>query len=93
MLDQPVREKLSDMGGRRSEGRYAIDDIHGEVKTIEAVEHHHVERRGRRSFLHIAVHMEVLVIGSLIRQPMNELRIAVKRENHGLVRGEEPIEG
>jgi len=93
MLDQSIREKLSDMGDRGSEGRHAIDDIHGQVKTVETIEHHHVERRGCRSFLHIAVHMEVLVICSLIRQPVNELRVTVESENHGLVRGEEPVEG
>ena len=52
--------------------RHAIDDVLHEMKAIQVVQHHHVERRGRRAFLLVAAHVQVLVIRAAIGQSVNQ---------------------
>ena len=76
----------------RAERRHAVDDIHDKVIPIEVVEHDHVERRGGRPLLFIATHVNVGVIGSPVREAMDQPWIAVIGEDHRLVLGEDLVE-
>jgi hypothetical protein len=62
------------------------------VQSVEFIHNHHVEWRGRRSFLLVSAHMQVLVIGAPIGQSVDQPWIAVEGENNGLVLGEQRIE-
>src|ERR1700681_4630309 len=44
-----VDHVLADVRRLRAEARHAVDHVHHEVEAIEIVQHHHVERRGRRA--------------------------------------------
>jgi hypothetical protein len=59
---------------------------------IDPVEDRHVKRRRRRAFLAKAVNMDVVVIGAIIRQAMDHIRIAVVSEDHRLVGWKYPVE-
>src|SRR5438445_12289519 len=83
---------LADVRRLRAERRHAVDDIHDKVIPIEVVEHDHVERRGGRPLLFIATHVDVGVIGSPVREAMDQPWIAVIGEDHRLVLGEELVE-
>src|SRR5438552_11492218 len=88
VIHQPVTKELLGVGGTSCKTRDPIDHITDEMKTIDFIEHHHVEGRGRRSFLLVAAHMQAVVIGASIGQAMDEPGIAVKREDDRLVAGE-----
>ena len=62
------------------------------MEAVEVVEHRHVERRRRRAFLLVAAHVQVVVAVAAIGEAMDQPRIAVKREQDRLVRGEDGVE-
>ena len=68
--------------GRCAKTRHAVDGRDREMEAVELVQHHHVERRRRRALLAEAVHVHVVVVGALVGQPVDEIRIAVIGEDH-----------
>ena len=52
----------------------------------------HVERRGRGALLLVAAHVEVVVVGAPVGQPVDQPRVAVVGEDHRLVAGEQRVE-
>ena len=72
--------------------RHAANGIEREPEAIHAIEHDHIERRGRRSLFDIAADVNVAVIAPAIREAMNQRRVAVEREDDRLIGGEERIE-
>src|SRR5438128_11234404 len=62
------------------------------MKAVEIVQHDHIERRGGRSILLVAAHMQLVVIGPAIGETVDQPRITVEGEDDWLVPGEEPIE-
>ena len=62
------------------------------MEAVELVEYDHVEGRGRRALFHVAVDVEVGVIGPPVRQAVDQHRIPVEGEDHRLVPGEERVE-
>ena len=92
MIDQLVADLLLGVGGALAELRHAVDDVADQMEAVEVVDHAHVERRGRRSLFLVAAHMNVVVAGPSIGQPMDEPRIAVEGEDDRLVDGEESVE-
>ena len=69
-----------------------IEHIDDQMKTVEVIQHHHVEWGGGGALLPVPVDMEVLVVRSLVRQTVNKGWIAVVGEDHRAVEGEEGIE-
>ena len=65
--------------------RHAVDGVHHKMKTIEIVQHRHVEGRRDRAFFLVAANMQVVVVGASVGQLMNQRRIAVKREDDRLI--------
>jgi hypothetical protein len=79
---------LTEGSGALTEVRYSVQDIDDQAEAIEAVEHDHVERSGRRTLLAVSVYMESFVIGATIRQAVDQGGIAVDREDHRPILGE-----
>jgi hypothetical protein len=63
--------------------RHPVDDVANEMEAIEPVAHHHVEGGGRRAFFLIAAHMHIVMVCTLIDEPVNERWITVKGEDYG----------
>ena len=92
VLDELVADGLLGVGGLGAELRHAIDHVGDEVKAVQIVHHDHVERRGGRAFFLVAAHVQVLVVGAAIGEPMNQPGIAVIGEDDRLVGREEHVE-
>src|SRR2546429_3112058 len=92
VLEEPVAQQLLHVGHPRAEPRHALDDVAGEVEAVEVVQDHHVERRGGRAFLLVTAHVEVVVIGPPVGQPVDQPRVAVEGEDHRAIAGEEVVE-
>src|SRR5882757_4361465 len=71
---------------------YAANDVKRELKTVDIVEHTHVEGCGGGAFFFVSAHMNVAVIPAPVGQLMNQHGVAVEGEDHRLVGGEERIE-
>src|SRR6186713_978776 len=80
VLEELVRDRLLGVGRARPELGQAVDHVAHEVEAVEIVHDDHVERRARRALFLVAAHVQVLVVRSTIREPMDEPRIAVERE-------------
>ena len=76
----------------RPEPRHAVDHVHHEVEAVEVVEHHHVERRRGGALLLVAAHVEVVVVGAPVGEPVDQPRVAVVGEDHRPVGGEQRVE-
>lgn len=51
VLDELVPDRLLDLGGAMTERRHAMNHARDEMKAVEVVHHHHVERGGGWAFL------------------------------------------
>jgi hypothetical protein len=51
---------------------HAINYVGDEMKTVQVVHHHHVERSRGRAYLLVTAHVEVLVVGAAVREPMKQ---------------------
>src|SRR5579862_6892419 len=76
----------------RREARDAPDDVESQLEAIEMVQDDHIEWRRRRTLLVVAADVEIVVIAAIVRQPMDERRIAVEGEDDGLVGSEKRFE-
>jgi hypothetical protein len=63
-----------------------------QMEAVEVVEHHHVERRRRGAALLEAAHVQLLMVGVPVRQPVDQPRITVVGEDDRLVSGEDRVE-
>ena len=59
VLDEFVADGLLGVGGLGIELRHAINHIGDEMKTIQVVHHHPVERSRGRAFFFVTAHVEV----------------------------------
>jgi hypothetical protein len=60
--------------------------LHRQVISTHPVQDHHVERSRRSAFLIEATDMEPTSVGTPMENGVNGSLIAVKRENHGLIK-------
>ena len=67
MLGELPLAEFREIGTRRTELRDALDRRKHEMIAIEFVSHHHIERSRRRSVFEKSVHVEVIVIGPVVR--------------------------
>src|SRR4051794_33921113 len=65
-----------------AEAGHPIDDVHHQMKSVEVVEHHHVERCRRGALFLVTAYVNVVMIGARVGQPMDEPWITVVGENH-----------
>ena len=80
------------MRGDVAQARNAVDDVAGQVETVQIVEHGHIERRGGGAFFLIAADVQIVVIGAAVGQAVDQPGIAVEGEDDGFVGGEDGIE-
>ena len=66
VLDQLSLEQACQAGAFFARLWQAFERRHHEMKPVELVEHRHVERRGRRAFLVVPVHVEVVMVGAIV---------------------------
>ena len=92
VIDKRIADRLFCIGRARAQLRHAVNHVLHQVKTVQIVEHAHVEGRGRCPFFLVAAHVEIVMIGAPIGQAMNQPRVAVKSKNDRLVGGEQRIE-
>src|SRR3972149_9872153 len=90
VLDTLVVHLLFQIGRLGTQRQHAIDDIRHQMKPVEVVAYYHVEWRRGRAFFLVAAHMQVLVIGAAIREPVNEPRVTVAGEDDRPFGGGEP---
>ena len=62
------------------------------MEAVQIVQHRHVEGGGDGAFFLVAAHMDVVVIGAAVGQPVDQPRIGVERENDVLILGEQRVE-
>ncbi len=86
-----VGHRLPYGGGAHREAGDAVDDVHDEAIAVEVVADDHVERRGRGAGLLVAAHVQVRVAGAAVGEAVDQPRIAVVREDHRLVGGEQAV--
>ena len=91
-LDTSICHLLTEGSGALAEVRYSVQGIDDQTEAIEAVEHDHVERSGRRTLLAVSVYVEIVVVGTTIRQAVDQGGIAVEREDHRPILGEYRVE-
>ena len=91
VLDQLVLELLFKINASGSGLRQTINRVHDEMKTIEIVQHRHVERRGDRAFFLVAADVDVVMISAAISQPVDQPRIRMKRKNDRFIFREQRI--
>ena len=58
-----------------------INGVDREMKAIEVVQHHDVERRCGRSLFLVPAHVQVVVVRPSVRQPVDQPRVAVIGEH------------
>jgi hypothetical protein len=92
MLDQLGMERLPGGGAPVGENGDLFNCRNRQMIAIDPVEDCHVKGRRRRAFLAKAVNMDVVVIGAVIRQAMDHIRVAMVREYYRLVGWKYPVE-
>ena len=70
----------------------AVDHVRHQMEPVEVVHDRHVERRADRPFFLVAAHVQVLVVGAAVGQPVDQPGVAVVGEDDRLVLGEERVE-
>ncbi len=80
VIEQFIAEVLLHVRGAGAQLRNAIDYIAHQVKSIEIIQHDHVERSCRRAFFFVSADVDVVVIVSAIGKSMNQPRIPVDRQ-------------
>src|SRR6478672_297224 len=71
------RHRLAQTAGPVAEARHPVDHVHHEVVAVEIVQHHHVERRGRRALLLVPAHVDVAVVRAPVGEAVDQPRVAV----------------
>ncbi|GCB44069.1 hypothetical protein SNL152K_1354 [Streptomyces sp. NL15-2K] len=92
MVAQPgVLHPLPYGSGTYRQTGHAVDDVHDQPVAVQVVADHHVERRGGRTDLLVAAHVQVGVAGPAVGQAVDEPRVTVVGEDHRLVGGEQGV--
>lgn len=87
-----VADELIDVGGVRCHLWEAVDCVPEQVEAVQVVQNGHVEWSGSCDLLLVAAYVQVVLIGSAVREPMNERRLAVECKDDRFVRREESID-
>ena len=84
VLDELVLELLLEIGPFTASLRQSMDHIHHKMEAIQIVENRHIERRRDRAFFLVAAYMEVLMVRTAIREPVDQPRVGVEGEDDRL---------
>ena len=92
VLDQFVEQLLLEICRFRGKPGHALEHIHHEVPAVQVVQDGHVEGRGDRALLLLAVHVEIVVVAAPIGQAVDQRWVPVPGKDHRLVGGEHLVE-
>src|SRR5262245_53337896 len=92
VIDEFFTDRLLRVCGAPAKARHAVDDIGYQMKTIEIVQHNHVEGRRGSALLLVTADVEVVMVGPSIREAMNKQGVSVIREDDRFVRCEQHVE-
>src|SRR5258708_22184157 len=82
-VTQPlVDHHLTHVRGLGAQRGHSVDHVHHEMKSIEVVEHDHVERSRGRPLFFIPAHVKVVVIGAPVGEAVDQPGIPVIGEDH-----------
>ena len=85
MLNQAIAHKLLEVGGLVAQRGSAIHYILDQMKTVQIVAYRHIEWCRRATFLFVAPHMQIRVVGATIGQPVDQPGIAVVGKDDRLI--------
>src|SRR5215203_2691262 len=89
VLNEFFAKRLLGIGAARPQIGDTVNDIAGEMETVEIIENDHVERRSRGAFFFVASYMQVRMVGAPVSKPMNQPRVTMISENDRLVGGKQ----
>ena len=92
VLDWLVAQRLLHIPGARLKLWQAVDRVTDQVKAIHLVQHRHVEGCGDGAFFLVAPYVQVMVVCSPVREPVDQPGVTVEGKNDRLVEREESIE-
>src|ERR1700733_1134382 len=92
MLKQLVTELLLDVRRAHGQPGNAVDGVDRQMVAVEPVEHDHIEWGRSGALLLEAMNMHLGMIGAVISQAMNQIRIAVIGKDHRPVAREHAVE-
>src|SRR5690349_9304434 len=92
VLHPLVHHGLAYRRGPAGQPRYPVDDVDDEVVAVHVVEYQHVERSRRGALLLVPAHVDLVVVGAPVGQPVDEPRVPVVGEDDRLVGGEDGVE-
>ena len=92
MVDQLVPELLLEVDALAAGLRQTINGIHHQVKTVQVIEHGHIERSGDGALFLVAADVQIVVIGAPVSQAVNQPRVGMKGKDDRLVPGEKLVE-
>ena len=85
MIDERVADCLLCVSCPRSKLGQPVYHILHQVEAIKVIEHTHVEGRRSGAFFLITAHVQIDVIGTPVREPVDQPRVTVKRKDDLLV--------
>src|SRR5262245_25975546 len=90
--DLLVEQCLPNAGTCDTETGYPVNSIHGQGEAVGLIANGELQRRVDVALLFVAAHVNVVLTGPAVRESMDEPRVGVKVEDHGLVWGEKSLE-
>src|SRR6266568_3844615 len=90
--DLLVEQCLPNAGPCDTETGYPVNSIHGQGEAVSLIADGEFQRRVDVALLLVAAHVNVVLTGPAVRESMDEPRVRVKVEDHGLVWGEKRLE-
>jgi hypothetical protein len=90
-FDLLVQKSLLRVPANFLQPRHSVNNVHRKAETVDVVVNRQLQRHIDTAFLLVAAHADVFVVPLPIRQPMNQLRVAVEVEDDRLVHGKQRI--
>ena len=92
VLNEFVSDELFDIRACWTQFRDPVDDIVRQMKTVQVIQYHHVKWGCGGALFLVTTHMQVLMVGSVIGEAMNQPGITMIGKDNGLVRCEQAVE-
>src|ERR1700690_875998 len=92
VVDELVSQEFLEMRADTLQAGHAIDHIASQMKTIDLIQHGHIERGCGGSFLLISADMHIVVVTAPVSKAVNQPGIAVVGKDDRFVSAEHRIE-
>src|SRR5262245_50008068 len=88
VVDQRVADRLFGIGRSRPQLRNAVNHITHQMEAVEIVTHTHVEGGGGCPLFLVPAHMQILMVGAPVGEPVNQPGVSVKCKYDWLIGSE-----